>query len=73
MILVDPGPLVALFDPRDNGHPRVGQTLSGLAGDLITTVPALTEAMHLLERPAGRPFSPNVRFSTRPGDLVAVG
>jgi len=53
MILVDAGPLVALFDPRDNAHHQVGQTLLQLADDLITTVPVLTEAMHMLT-PASR-------------------
>jgi predicted nucleic acid-binding protein len=53
MILVDAGPLVALFDPRDNAHHQVGETLLQLADDLITTVPVLTEAMYMLA-PASR-------------------
>jgi hypothetical protein len=53
MILVDTGPLVALFDPRDHAHAGARETLRGLTDKLITTVPVLTEAFHLLG-PASR-------------------
>ena len=53
MILVDTGPLVALFDPRDDSHARAKATLSGLTDQLVTTVPVLGEAFHLLG-PASR-------------------
>lgn len=56
MILVDTGPLVALFDPRDDSHARARDTLSTLAEKLVTTVPVLTEAFHLLG-----PSSPGAR------------
>ena len=49
MILVDAGPLVALFDPRDRLHVRCSGTLKGIREPLWTTVPALTEAFHILE------------------------
>lgn len=49
MILVDTGPLVALFDPRDDFHTHARKTLSGISDDLTTTVPVLTEAFHLLD------------------------
>ncbi len=48
MTLVDTGPLVALFDPRDDAHLAAEGTLKRLAEALVTTVPALTEVFHLL-------------------------
>ncbi len=51
MILVDTGPLVALFDPRDDAHTRCATVLAKLEHPIATTVPVLTEAFHLL-RPA---------------------
>lgn len=48
MILVDTGPWVALFDPRDAMHERSRETLRSLRGKLFTTVPVLTEAFHML-------------------------
>lgn len=49
MILVDTGPLVALFDPKDEHHSRCRRTLSSIRESLSTTVPVLTEAFHVLE------------------------
>lgn len=51
MILVDTGPLVALFEPLDSAHARCVDTLSAIREPIATTVPVLTEAFHLL-RPA---------------------
>ena len=48
MILVDTGPLVALFDPADGSHRRCGTVLKSIAEPIGTTVPVLTEAFHLL-------------------------
>jgi predicted nucleic acid-binding protein len=53
VILVDTGPLVALFDSKDAEHPRCVNTLKGLREPLVTTIPVLTEAFHML-RPASR-------------------
>ena len=53
MILVDTGPLVALFDPRDEAHSRCRRSLHAIREPLISTVPVLTEAFHLLG-PASR-------------------
>ncbi len=47
--LVDTGPLVALFDPRDGEHERCVQALKAIRGRLQTTVPVLTEAFHILD------------------------
>jgi predicted nucleic acid-binding protein len=48
MILVDTGPLVALFDRRDADHQPCRKLLADLTEPLCTTVPVLTEAFHLL-------------------------
>lgn len=48
MILVDTGPLVALFDPADGSHQRCKGILAAVAEPLCTTIPVLTEAFHLL-------------------------
>jgi predicted nucleic acid-binding protein len=48
MILVDTGPLVALFDPADGSHKRCVARLQRIAEPLWTTLPVLTEAFHLL-------------------------
>lgn len=49
MILVDSGPLVALFDPKDEHHSLCRKTLGSLRESLSTTLPVLTEAFHILE------------------------
>lgn len=48
MILVDTGPLVALFDPADSWHKRCIEQLGKISEPLCTTTPILTEAFHLL-------------------------
>ena len=48
MILVDTGPLIALFDPKDGQHQRCVKVLKSLREPLRTTVPVLTEAFHML-------------------------
>lgn len=48
MILVDTGPLVALFDPADGSHGRCVTALKSIEEPLATTIPVLTEAFHLL-------------------------
>ena len=49
MILVDTGPLVALFDPRDDAHAETRALLASVREPLFTTVAVLTEAFHLLD------------------------
>jgi predicted nucleic acid-binding protein len=48
VILVDTGPCVALFDPQDGGHQRCREALQAVREPLLTTVPVLTEAFHML-------------------------
>ena len=48
MILVDTGPLVALFDPVDADHRHCANLLAKIEDPLCTTIPVLTEAFHLL-------------------------
>ena len=48
MILVDTGPLVALFDPQDAQHTRCREVLRTLQEPLFTMVAVLTEAFHML-------------------------
>lgn len=48
MMLVDTGPFVALFDPKDAGHASCVERLKSIREPLRTTIPVLTEAFHLL-------------------------
>ncbi|HEX5759878.1 MAG TPA: PIN domain-containing protein [Thermoanaerobaculia bacterium] len=66
MILVDTGPFVALFDPRDRYHTRCKALLPELREPLFTTVPVLTEAFHLLS-PASRGSTALREFARRGG------
>ena len=53
-VLVDTGALIALVRARDKHHAPVAEFFSEfLSGDLITTLPVLTEAMHLLPAQLG--------------------
>lgn len=48
MILLDTGPIVALFDPADDSHRPCAEVLESIAEPLGTTTPVLTEAFHML-------------------------
>jgi hypothetical protein len=70
MILVDTGPFVALFEPRDVYHRLCVDILATIQDILMTTVPVLTEAFHLLG--PGTKASANLRlFISRGGVQVA--
>lgn len=47
-ILVDAGPLIALFDRDDRYHNSVVKFLKKFNGNLLTTWPVITEVSHLL-------------------------
>ncbi len=48
MILIDTGPIVALFDKNDNYHDKCLSLLKTIKEPLITTMPVLTKAFYLL-------------------------
>lgn len=48
-VLVDSGPLVALFDPSDNHHARTLAFMGKFRDSLLTTWPVVTEVCHLLK------------------------
>ena len=47
-MLIDTGPLVAIFDKNDNYHSVCHDVLKTIKTPLITTTPVLTEAFYLL-------------------------
>lgn len=47
-ILIDAGPLIALFDKSDQYHTRSVSFIRNLNGTLFTTWPVITEASHML-------------------------
>ena len=49
-ILMDTGPLVALFDRRDAHHEACRDQARNLPGSLFTCLPVITEACYLLNR-----------------------
>ena len=53
MILVDAGPLVAVIDRGESDHQACALALSSLTGPMVTTWPALTEAIYLLGSAGG--------------------
>lgn len=63
MILVDTGPLAALFDRADDQHDRCSQILKTIQEPLRTTVPVLTEAFYML--------NPSSRESDRLREFIA--
>jgi uncharacterized protein len=48
MTLIDTGPLVALFDPKDADHNACHRVLRDIKGPLQTTEAVLAEVFHLL-------------------------
>lgn len=48
MIIIDTGPMVALFDKDDNYHKDCKRVLAQIREPLITTWPVITEVMYLL-------------------------
>ena len=53
MIVVDTGPLVALFNPQDADHAGCREVFEAINERLYTTEAVLTEAFHLLNHSAG--------------------
>jgi predicted nucleic acid-binding protein len=48
VVAVDTGPIIALFDKSDDYHNVCHEVIKSLRLPLTTTLPALTEAFHLL-------------------------
>src|SRR5207249_4828954 len=55
-ILTDVGPLVALIDLDEPAHDRCVEVLKSEVGPMVTTWPAFTEAMYLVQRAGGWRF-----------------
>lgn len=49
MVVIDTGPIVALFDESEPLHETCKATLKNIRSPLITSWPVLTEAFYLLE------------------------
>lgn len=58
-VVLDTGPLVALFKRNDTHHARAVSWFKGQRGTLLTTQAVITEAWHLVSAPARLPL---VRF-----------
>ena len=71
MILVDAGPLIALLDRDEPDFTRCTRALAVLNVPMITTWPALTEAMYLLGARGGWPAQQRLWALVLRGDLVA--
>jgi len=48
-IVVDSGPLIALFDGSDAYHGRALTFIKGLTGTLVTNLPVVTEVVYMLD------------------------
>ena len=72
MILVGAGPLVAIIDRGEADHARCVATLTSITLPLVTTWPALTEAMYLLGEAASWPGQEALWRLVERGDLEIV-
>ena len=71
MTLCDAGPLFALLDPRQvDNHNQCKSALSQLLSPLLTTWPAFTEAMYLVQRAGGWPMQDLLWRLVREGVLT---
>jgi uncharacterized protein len=55
--LIDAGPLIALFNPRDADHTLCKRFFESFSGELITTWPVLTESAYMLSDTVNAPRS----------------
>lgn len=68
-ILIDTGPMVALFSEQDEHHGRCSDALTALAPPLLTCWPVVTEAAWLLRK---RPDALHKLFESFDGGLFAL-
>ena len=68
-VLIDTGPLVALFSADDEHHGRCSEALTALAPPLLTCWPVVTEAAWLLRK---RPQSLHQLFDSFDGGFLAL-
>ena len=52
-IVIDSGPLIALFDKDDKYHKRALKFIQGLQGELVSNYAVITEVTHLLDFSVG--------------------
>jgi predicted nucleic acid-binding protein len=69
-VLLDTGPLVALFKRNDAHHDRAVSWFKGHRGALLTTQAVITEAWHLVSPPARLPL---VRFVNSACEICELG
>lgn len=48
-IVIDSGPLIALFDGSDQHHGRAVEFVRNLSGQLVTNLPVITEVVYMLD------------------------
>ncbi|MEJ0001529.1 MAG: hypothetical protein WDO13_21790 [Verrucomicrobiota bacterium] len=53
--LLDTGPIVAFFDPRDAAHKRISGFMIKFSGQIVTTSAVIAEAMYFLRAVGGGP------------------
>ena len=70
MILTDAGPLVAILDRGEQHHNACVACLGKLAGPMLTTWPAFTEAMYLLGEAGGWKAQDALWRLVHKGDLM---
>lgn len=69
-VLLDTGPIVALFKRNDSHHARAVAWFKDHRGSLLTTHAVVTEAWHLVSKPARIPL---VRFIAATCDVLEFG
>ncbi len=48
-VLIDSGPLIALFDGSDKYHDQAVEFIKKNSAELVTTIASITETLHLLD------------------------